>query len=223
MAFSKGRKKGILIISFVYVLIAAFCFLIIYKNPLFIPSLKMVAIISFLQMYLALVAFVLLSIQIFLGAFGDFLFNKFGGGVYKLHFVNGIITYLLIFLHPFLFFILLFVSRKVLDPFFVYSDFCLMCETKNDLYLSLGRFAFWFISAGFLAAVLRNRDWWRKNWKYLHVLNYLAFFFVAFHAWKLGSNIHSLLYLPVYILGVLIVLISLLGKTYLVIRKSKQK
>ena len=220
MSFLKNKIKGNLLIAFVYILFFAFPIYVIFKNPLFVPSLRLTTIFNFLLRYSALVALVFLSIEIFIGAFKNSLVNKFGQGVSKFHTINGTLTYILIFLHPLSLFIGRFLERRVIDPFFVYSDFCVICETRPELYLSLGRFAFWLVSFAFLAALLRSKGWWKDNWKYLHTLNYLVFALVAFHAWKIGSDIHQYVFIFAYFGALLLVVASILYKVFLLIKKK---
>jgi DMSO/TMAO reductase YedYZ heme-binding membrane subunit len=126
------------------------------------------AFINLLQRITGLLVFVLLSVQILLGAF-------MGKWREKL----GVIIFLLMLTHLLLFVLLNFKLKGVIDPFYVFTDFCLMCPKLTEFYYTLGRVSFWLMSLTVLAAVLRNEPWWRKNWRKFHRLNYVVFLLMA--------------------------------------------
>lgn len=130
----------------------------------------------------------LLFVQVLIGAYNSYLSRKFGNWVINLHIWQGKIIYALIVLHTFSLLLFNFVARKGFDPFYVFVDFCLICQTKQELFYSLGRFGFWLLTLTVLAGLLRKKSWWKENWRYFHILNYLLFFLISAHAHFVGSD-----------------------------------
>jgi predicted ferric reductase len=148
-----------------------------------------VYLVSVLQRIIGLLVFSMLSVQIILGAFMKKWIKKLGPRILRFHMIQGVVIYSLVALHIFLFFAFIFKTRGTIDPFYVFTDFCLLCKPKIELYYTFGRIAFWLLSLAVAAAVLRGESWWRKNWKYFHRLNYAVFFLVALHTFFLSVDI----------------------------------
>ncbi len=171
------------------------------QNPVFL--------ISVLQRITGLLVFSMLSVQIILGAFMKRWRNKLGPKALKFHIIQGSVAYALILIHVFLFFIFNFKMRGIIDPFYVFTDFCLLCKPKIELYYTFGRIAFWFVSLSVLAAVLRGETWWRKNWRYFHILNYIVFLLVASHTFFVSVDIKLFPFSYVFWVSLGIVFISI--------------
>lgn len=176
--------------------------------------------IYFLQRASGLILFTLMAFQIFLGALMPILTKKFGKWVFNYHLTQGIIIASLAIFHPITFLILNFISKKVFDPFYIFTDFCVLCLTKIELYYSFGRFAFWILASGITAAHIRKWNWWKENWRFVHIFNYIVFFLVAIHAWFIGSDIHSIIVTPVYFALIMVVVGSILVRLYLLIKPT---
>ena len=179
-----------------------------------------VLIATTIQRMAGLVAFTLLFIQILLGSSLDKWLKILGAKAYKYHIIIGTLAYMTIFIHPLIYFYLRFDATKILDPFFIYSEFCILCETKNDLYLTFGRVSFWLITATILAAIGRTYVSLRRNWRYIHILNYIAFFFVAYHAMKLGTDTLSIPFVVVYYGAIIIVSAIVLKKIAVLFKEN---
>ena len=76
------------------------------------------------------------------------------------------------------------------DPFYVYTDFCVLCDGTYEHLVNLGRIAFYITTLTVLTAKFKNylSEWIKNNWRKLHVLNYVAFYLVSVHAYNLGSD-----------------------------------
>lgn len=179
-----------------------------------------VLIATTIQRMAGLVAFTLLFIQILLGSSFNQWLKVLGAKVYKYHIIIGTLAYIVIFIHPLMYLYLRFDATKIFDPFFIYSEFCILCETKQDLYLTFGRVSFWLITAAVLAAIGRTYVSLRQNWRYIHVLNYIAFFFVAYHARKLGTDTFSPPFVIVYYSAVVIVTVIVLKKIAILFKEN---
>jgi predicted ferric reductase len=148
----------------------------------------------------------MMAVQIFLGSDMARMVKKIGNWVVRFHFNHGIVIYSLIIAHTLSFLIFKYIASSKLDPFYVYTDFCLLCQVKTELFYTFGRLSFWVLSFSVSAAYFKNTDTFKKNWKFFHIANYLVFVLAAVHAFFIGHDILSIPYLFVYILSCLFVL-----------------
>lgn len=181
-------KNKYMFLLFWLFLIAIPIYTVIKNSNMDLVFSKETVTIRFLQRITGLVAFTLLPLQITLGAFMTKLAEKYGSWIFWFHITQAILLYVLVFAHPVLMLIFRWKSSGVFDPFYVFLDFCLLCTPKFELYLTMGRVAFVFLTIAYLAGKFRTLVFLRKHWKSLHYFNYLAFFMIAFHAFKLGSD-----------------------------------
>lgn len=143
----------------------------------------------------------------------DKLSNKLGRWVLSFHIFNGILLYALVLLHPAFYMLFLYKLKGVLNPFYIYSDLCVLCQGNLEHFYNLGRVAFWLITAGIIAAIFRSSgSFLRKNWRKFHILNYLAFLFVSAHAITIGTDSRSPLFLIYFILLQIVVIGSIFKK-----------
>lgn len=141
-----------------------------------------------IQRISGVLALFLLFVQIVVGAYRANISQKLGSWVMNFHIWQGRIVYFLVLLHTFSFLVFNFVAKKGFDPFYVFADFCLLCPTRLELYYSFGRIGFWLLNLTIMAALLRGKPWWRKNWRYFHILNYPLYFLLSAHAFFVGSD-----------------------------------
>jgi len=210
--------KSKIIFVIIWIIVFTVPLITIYLNPFFPKKLNFILVLSLVQRAGAMLALLLLAIQIFLGAFMGKLTEKFGGWLFNVHTIQGIVIGILVLIHPLIYLYQNFLGRGVFDPFIVFTDVCLLCETKHDLYLTFGKLAFWGLGATIAAGILRTRPWWRKNWRYIHVLNYLLFFAIAIHSWFVGSDVKRIPFVYIFFLSVVVVTYTLAVK--LLPRKS---
>lgn len=198
-----NKHQSILIVF--YALLISVCIYTPWKNiSSLIPEEKRTYLtnLTLFQRGFALMAFLMLSVQLFVGVFMDKLTQKFGGWIFKFHIWEGIIIYSLIVGHIMTYFLFLTLARGTFDPFYIFTDFCVLCETKDELFITLGRLSFWMITLAVLAAKFRALVELRKNWKYFHYLNYVVFVLTAIHAKFIGSDIMSPPYYYLYLISV---------------------
>ncbi len=162
---------------------------LVFLGPYTISKTIIVSPLNLLLRVSGVFIFTLLFIQIILGAYMGKLTNKFGSWVFKVHAIQGPIIYLLAMIHPFFLLVFNYKLFHTIDPFYIYTQACLLCKTKIELFYTFGRLAFWLLTIGVFAALFRNSEGWlKKNWRKLHILNYVVFFFVAIHGYFLGSD-----------------------------------
>jgi len=206
------RIKKIFIIIWVFFLLLAL-FIEFEDIPKAVLATKSpLTIISFIQKLAGLWVFVMLSFQIPIGAFMDNFEKKFGSWVYKFHLTEGVIIYSLVLTHTLSYLLFLFIATKVLAIFYIFTDFCLLCKTKPELFYTFGRLSFWFVSIAVMAAILRKQPWWKNNWRYFHRLNYIVYPLVATHAYFIGSDTRNPLFMGIFILGVGVYVITTIIK-----------
>lgn len=154
-----------------------------------LASKNQALLINLFQRIFGLLAFTLLFIQVFLGAFMGKLIDKLGGWVFNFHFFNGKLLYILVLAHPAMYMMYLYKIKGVLDPFYIYTDLCVLCKGNLEHFYNFGRIALWLITAGIIAAVFRgSAPFLKKNWRKFHILNYLAFFLIAIHLRGVGTD-----------------------------------
>lgn len=166
------------------------------------------AAMYFFQRIFGLLAFIMLTYQLVFGALLTRLATRFGGWVYKFHITHGIFTYLVIFLHPFMFFLYTSKIFGKIDPFYVFTDYCVLCQNQQEFFYTFGRLAFWLITFAVVAGRFRTWPFFRKNWRKIHVANYVAFALVAYHAHKLGSDVTFFPFNYFYWLALAVVTVS---------------
>lgn len=161
---------------------------ILKVTPFQVATKQSTFLINFFQRITGLALFSLLTIQITLGVLMSKLTERLGGWIFKFHILEGVFIYSLILLHPLLFVLYNFKIKGVIDPFYVFTDLCVLCKGNLEYFYNFGRIAFWLLTVGVLAGVMRTQPWLQKHWRKFHVLNYVAFFSVIFHSFKVGSD-----------------------------------
>lgn len=172
-------------------------------------------LINVFQRITGLIAFSLLFVQIILSTFMQKWIEKLGAWIFKFHIIEGVFVYGLIIVHPLLFVLFNLKASGVIDPFYVFTDFCLLCSRPIELYYTFGRVAFWLISLAVLARILRAETWWKENWRKFQFLNYVAFFLVAGHAFFVGTDIDLVPFSYFYWFAIATIVSTLVYKLFL--------
>ena len=214
-------KKKLLILSW-FLLLLSGPIILLTKTPSLVFTGGVVQLTNLLQRITALIAFSAFFMQIITGAHLSKLSKVFGSWISKFHTFQGIVAYTFVLAHPLLFVFLNFRTRGIIDPFYVFTDFCLLCPRPFELYWSFGRIAFWLISLALIAAIIKGETWWRENWRKFHILNYFVFFLIAIHAWFSGTDIVSTPFVHVYWFGIIAVIYTIFRKYILSIIQNKK-
>lgn len=149
-----------------------------------------VTLANFFQRILGLTAFVLMFWQVILGAYMKKLTEKLGGWVFTFHITEGLILYGIIVLHPTLFVLFNYFAGKGIDPFYVFTQVCILCRNISEFYYTLGRVSFWIVTVAVIAAFFRtSTPFLRVHWKKFHIFNFLAFLLVGFHSIGVGTDV----------------------------------
>ena len=135
--------------------------------------------------------------------------KKLGSWVLAFHRANGLFVYSLVFIHPALWVVFNYFLKGNINPYYPFVEICLLCKGFNEYYINLGRLGFWSITlavgAARLVTILGDK-WLRSNWRNIHLLNYLAFYFVSVHALAVGSDSRSSLFLVLFVISHMLVL-----------------
>jgi predicted ferric reductase len=151
--------------------------------------------------------------QIILGAYMQKWTEKFGGWVLRFHINEGVAIYLLVLLHPFFFMLYRYFAGAGLDPFYIFTQVCVLCVYRVELYYSLGRVSFWLINITVFAGLFRLANpYMRANWKKFHVLNYLVFLLVGIHGFLIGTDFMVMPFFAFAIAAYLIVIYTIIRK-----------
>ena len=155
---------------------------------------------NFIQRILGLTLFTLLFVQVLLGAFMTKFTNKLGEWIFNYHVIEGLTIYTIAFLHALSFMVFNRFTGSGWNPYFVFVDICLLCQTPIDYYYTLGRISFWLLTVTVFAAIFRKTNpWMRENWRKLHVINYAVFLIVGAHGFFIGTDFRSL---PFYLYAI---------------------
>ena len=210
-------------IWFIVVLVGPYT--IFTRTPLSEVISDQVLLINFFQRILGLIAFSLIFSQVILGLFMGKLTQKLGSWIYKFHITEGLFTYLFIFGHPLMFVLLNYKLKGTIDPFYVYTDICLICKPLFEYFYTFGRVAFWFLTIGVTAAYFRTHPWLRVHWLKFHILNLFAFYLIALHSYVVGSDVKSTPFIWFYWFAISVVTGGLVYKglspLFLKLRKEK--
>ena len=145
----------------------------------------------------ALLGYIVLFWLIISSVYVREMLKLFGRPFLKAHHGLAVVSWVLIVAHP-LAFALFSADWRVLLPVF--------SPLRRFLQLA-GRPALYLIALASVAAIVRKSA--KKNWRYVHRLNLLAFELVFVHAWLIGTDLAST---PIRILwGVMAVIVVVVG------------
>lgn len=202
-------KRSVIIIWIGFYL--AIALLLWFQTPQILrQNINTLVILSFLQKLTGMFAFIMIVDQIVIGAYLPKITEKLGGWFYNFHIIQGIIAYSLIVLHPLIYLAFLTIAKNSFDPFYIFIDICISCQTKSELYISLGRIALYLVTIAVIIARFRVIPALRKYWRIGHTINYPVFYLVAIHAKKIGSNMGTGLFFAIFVICVSLVSIVLL-------------
>ena len=176
--------------------------------------------INLFQRSMALFAFVIVAFQIILGAYRTKWVKKYGSWISKFYISLNVFIYSLILAHVLSYFLFLVIAKKIIDPFYIFTDFCILCKTRPELFYSFGRFAFWIFTFAVFFGIIWKKGLLRKKWKIFYYINYVIFFLVTIHSFFIGSDIVTLPFLYVFIISEILFFLIVIQKTFLFFRRN---
>ncbi len=142
------------------------------KNP--------TVLFSTIQRIAALMTFVALFFYIVLDFLKTRLANNFKNWISNFILFDEFISFLFIAVYQFSFLLVNYFARHGLDPFYVFTDVCVLCANKFEAFNTLARVSFWLLAASNIAWIFKDSSKWLKtNWEKLQTLNYLSFFLMG--------------------------------------------
>ena len=160
-------------------------------------------LMNLIQRILALCAFILLFWQIIIGAYINRFTKKLGGWVFKFHVIEGVAVYLLVLMHPIFFVLTNYFGGRGLDPFYVFTQVCVLCS-GTELFYTLGRVSFWLISITVFAGLFRAAKF--------HIINYLVFLIIGIHGFLIGTDFRVMPFFAFAIFAYLVVICVVIQK-----------
>lgn len=180
-------RKGFIVLVWILIILVGPITLFI-NTDLNLTFSNSLLVINLFQRLTGMLAFSFLFVQILLGSYMNFWTKFLGALTFKYHVVEGIVGYGMFLAHPLLYVVFTYVALQKLTTF-ILPD--LSINTANyELFLTYGRIGFILLSIGVAAALLRNNPRLRHSWRKFHILNYFSFFFVAVHAFNVGTDMN---------------------------------
>lgn len=167
------------------------------------PTVEPGEITYFFLRLMGLYGFVLLFLQIIIGAWMPY-WTKLFPKIVLFHETQGLFAYGFLFAHPLFFLANNFFVTGVFRPLsLLFTNF----SNIRELYISLGKIAFVLLTIGVFAAYFRHKPFLNRHWRKFHILNYIAFWLVFFHSRNIGSDTRTYPMNLVYpVTGILVVL-----------------
>ena len=176
--------------------------------------------INLFQRSAALFAFIIIAFQIVLGAYRTRWMKKYGSWISEFYTSLNVFIYSLILAHVLSYFLFLIIAKKIIDPFYIFTDFCILCKTRSELFYSFGRFAFWLSTFAVFFGIFWKRGLLRRKWKIFYYVNYVIFFLVSIHAFFVGSDMVIPPFLYIFIISEFLFFLIVIQKTFLFFKRN---
>jgi hypothetical protein len=137
--------------------------------------------INLIQRTISLVALGLLAVQLYSNT-SKKLFTFF--------------MYLFVLIQPFLIILARYIFNSDLDPFFMFTDLCVLCGNKAEFTVNFLRITFYAVSLAVFVPLIKNYDnFLKKYWKYSEVFFYIGFYALSIYVFNSSPIIKSNLFL----------------------------
>lgn len=133
--------------------------------------------INLIQRTIAIIALGLLSVQIYTNT-NKKIFTYF--------------MYLFIFIQPILVILSRYIFNSDLDPFYMYTDLCVLCDGRGEFIINFLRIAFYAVSIAIFAPVFGYLDKTIKRYeKYLRYFYFVGFYSLSLYLFNSGPIIKA--------------------------------
>lgn len=180
---------------------------VLINTDLSLAFSNILLLVNLFQRLTGAVAFTLLFIQITLGAFMYKWVQILGAKAYRTHVVEGLYAYAFVLIHPFMQAYINYYSGGLLGGLMILLP-------DRSPYINFGKIGFLLLSVGVAAGYFRTKTFFRRNWKTLHILNYVAFFSVAYHSLYLGTDVNTFPFSLTHKAAILSVTVYVVYKLY---------
>ena len=104
--------------------------------------------------------------------------------------------YLFVLVQPFLIILARYIFNSDLDPFYMFTDLCVLCGNKAEFTINFLRIAFYAVSIAVFVPLIKNYDnFLKKYWKYSEVFYYVGFYALSIYVFNSSPLIKSNLFL----------------------------
>jgi len=160
-------------------------------------------------------AFVLLFSQIVIGSNMDWWVQAIGAKAYKIHITQGLCIYALVLIHPVLYLVFNYQTNNdlVQTLLAILPTFA----TNSETLITFGKIALITLTITVSAAYFRTNTFFRRNWRYFHLLNYLVFYLVFLHA-RVGTDFDSPVFYSLYLAAFFFISATLIYKLVKLLR-----
>lgn len=136
--------------------------------------------INLVQRTVSLIALGLLAVQISLNT-NKKLFTFF--------------MYLFVLIQPFFIILARYIFNSDLDPFYMFTDLCVLCGNKAEFTVNFLRIAFYSVTLAVFVPIIKNYDnFLKKYWKYSEVFYYVGFYALSIYVFNSSPLIKSNLF-----------------------------
>jgi hypothetical protein len=128
--------------------------------------------INLIQRITAIIALGLLSVQIF---------SDTSKKIYTYF------MYLFVFIQPILVVLSRYIFNSDLDPFYMYTDICVLCDGRGEYIINFLRISFYATSIAVFANFLPYIDrWFKKNWHFFKYFYFVGFYTLSIYLYNSG-------------------------------------
>jgi len=192
-----------------YIIIATLCLYILIL--ILFLSTPFPNVYNFIIRFGAIFGFTSMFIATMMTPFAVQLYKIFGKPFIKIHHIYSITGLVLISLHPISF------AISVMDI----TVFVPVFDTWLAFWQLAGRLAIYLIYIAILGALVRNK--FKKNWRILHALNYVALFLAYIHGVLIGTDFQKIGILITFTTMIILSFGVLAYKRYLTYKRKKSK
>lgn len=208
------RQKRIIWFSIWLFVILAGPISVIRNTSLPIDTNNLLVLTSIFQRLTGLVGLSLIFSQIMLGAFMKNWVQILGARAYRAHVTQGLLAYGFIVLHPLM---QMAIDYQVSGLSGAMSTFL----SGRNIFINFGIVALLLSSAAVIIAYMRTKPIFRRAWRKIHILNYVSFFLVSYHALNLGTDVSTLPFILVHRGAFFLVIGIVLYRVYSLLTTSK--
>lgn len=104
--------------------------------------------------------------------------------------------YLFVLVQPFFIILARYVFNSELDPFYMFTDLCVLCGNKAEFTVNFLRIAFYGVSVAVFVPLIKNYDnFLKKYWKYSELFFFVGFYALSIYVFNSSPLIKSNLFL----------------------------
>lgn len=104
--------------------------------------------------------------------------------------------YLFVLVQPFLIILARYIFNSDLDPFYMFTDLCVLCGNRTEFTVNFLRIAFYSVTIAVFVPLIKNYDnFLKKYWKYSEMFFFVGFYALSIYVFNSSPLIKSNLFL----------------------------